>query len=63
MALLDLIGISKAYETQKILSDVDFSLHANERVALIGKNGGAKIATFVRVAAPSERKGLLYLTL
>lgn len=42
MALLDLIGIHKAYETQKILSDVDFSLHANERVALIGKNGGGK---------------------
>jgi len=42
LALLDLIGIHKAYETQKILSDVDFSLHANERVALIGKNGGGK---------------------
>ncbi|WP_041957939.1 ABC-F family ATP-binding cassette domain-containing protein [Sulfurospirillum arsenophilum] len=42
MALLDLIGISKAYETQKILTDVDFSLHEGERVAIIGKNGGGK---------------------
>ena len=42
MALLDLIGISKAYETQKILTDIDFSLHEGERVAIIGKNGGGK---------------------
>ena len=42
MALLDLIGIHKAYETQKILTDVDFSLHEGERVAIIGKNGGGK---------------------
>ncbi|MBN1838719.1 MAG: ABC-F family ATP-binding cassette domain-containing protein [Campylobacterales bacterium] len=42
MALLDLIGIHKAYETQKILTNVDFSLHEGERVAIIGKNGGGK---------------------
>ncbi|MDD3344399.1 MAG: ABC-F family ATP-binding cassette domain-containing protein [Sulfurospirillaceae bacterium] len=42
MALLDLIGISKAYESQKIVTQVDFSLHAYERVAIIGKNGGGK---------------------
>jgi len=42
LALLDLIGISKAYETQKILTDVDFSLHEGERIAIIGKNGGGK---------------------
>ena len=42
MALLDLIGIHKAYETRKILSNVDFSLHEGERIALIGKNGGGK---------------------
>ncbi|AFL68786.1 ABC-F family ATP-binding cassette domain-containing protein [Sulfurospirillum barnesii] len=42
MALLDLIGISKAYETQQILSSIDFSLHEKERVAIIGKNGGGK---------------------
>ena len=42
LALLDLIGIHKAYETQKILTNVDFSLHEGERVAIIGKNGGGK---------------------
>lgn len=42
MALLDLIDINKAYESQKILVNVDFSLHESERVAIIGKNGGGK---------------------
>ncbi len=42
MALLDLIEISKSYETQKILTKIDFSLHEKERVAIIGKNGGGK---------------------
>ena len=42
MALLDLIEIDKAYETQKILDNVNFSLHEGERVAIIGKNGGGK---------------------
>lgn len=42
MALLDLIGISKAYETQNILTQVDFSIHEGERIAIIGKNGGGK---------------------
>jgi len=42
LALLDLIEINKAYESQKILVDVDFSLHEGERVAIIGKNGGGK---------------------
>jgi len=42
MALLDLIGVSKAYETNKILEGIDFSIHEGERVALIAKNGGGK---------------------
>ncbi|MBP6324601.1 MAG: ABC-F family ATP-binding cassette domain-containing protein [Sulfurospirillum sp.] len=42
MALLDLIEISKTYETNHILDKVDFSLHEYERVAIIGKNGGGK---------------------
>ncbi len=42
MALLDLIGISKAYETNKILENIDFSIHEGERVAIIAKNGGGK---------------------
>ncbi len=42
MALLDLIGVSKAYETNKILENIDFSIHEGERVAIIAKNGGGK---------------------
>ena len=42
MALLDLIGISKAYESKKILDEVDFSINEGERVAIIAKNGGGK---------------------
>jgi ATP-binding cassette subfamily F protein uup len=42
MALIDLLNVSKSYEAQKILCDVDFHLDENERVALIGKNGSGK---------------------
>ncbi len=42
MALIDLIGVSKSYESQKILTEVDFFLDEGERVAIIGKNGGGK---------------------
>lgn len=42
MALLDLLEISKAYETQKILSEVNFFINEGERIAIIGKNGGGK---------------------
>lgn len=42
MALLDLLGISKAYETQKILTEVDFFINEGERISIIGKNGGGK---------------------
>ena len=42
MAWLDLIGLSKAYESNKILDEIDFSIHEGERVAIIAKNGGGK---------------------
>jgi len=42
LALLDLIEISKAYESQKILSEINFSIHSGERICIIGKNGGGK---------------------
>ena len=42
MALLDLIGLSKAYETNIVLDEIDFSIHEGERVAIIAKNGGGK---------------------
>ncbi len=42
MALIDLLGVSKNFEAQKILCNVDFHLDEGERVALIGKNGSGK---------------------
>ena len=42
MALLDLIDVSKAYESQKILEKVDFFINKGERICIIGKNGGGK---------------------
>ena len=42
MALLDLINISKSYETNVILNEIDFSIAEGERIAVIGKNGGGK---------------------
>ncbi len=42
MALLDLIDLSKAYESKRILCHVDFHIDEGERIAIIGKNGGGK---------------------
>ncbi len=42
MALLDLLDISKAYETQQILSNVNLFIEKGERICIIGKNGGGK---------------------
>ena len=42
MALLDLLEISKSYETQKILEEVSLFINQGERIAIIGKNGGGK---------------------
>ncbi len=48
MALLDLIEVSKNYEVQKILCEVDFHLDRGERIAIIGQNGGGK-STFLNI--------------
>ncbi len=48
MALLDLLGVSKAYDQKVILKEVDFSMQEGERVAIIGKNGGGK-STFMKI--------------
>ena len=42
LALLDLIGVSKAYESQQILDKVDFFINKGDRICIIGKNGGGK---------------------
>jgi ATP-binding cassette subfamily F protein uup len=42
MALIDLLNISKHYEAQKILTDINFHIDEGERVVIIGKNGSGK---------------------
>ncbi len=42
MALIDLLNISKHYEAQKILTDVNFHIDEGERIVIIGKNGSGK---------------------
>jgi ATP-binding cassette subfamily F protein uup len=42
LALLDLLGISKSYESQQILSEIDFFISKGERICILGKNGGGK---------------------
>ncbi len=50
MAIVDLIDVSKAYETKKILCGVNFSINEGERIAVIGKNGGGK-STLLKIVA------------
>lgn len=42
LALLDLLGVSKQFQTTIILNEVDFFVNKNERIAIIGKNGSGK---------------------
>jgi ATP-binding cassette subfamily F protein uup len=42
MASIDLLGISKNYEAQKILVDVNFHVDEGERIVIVGKNGSGK---------------------
>ena len=42
LALLDLLDISKAYESQQILDKIDFFINKGDRICIIGKNGGGK---------------------
>ena len=42
MALIDLLNISKHYEAQKILTDINFHVEEGERIVIIGKNGSGK---------------------
>ncbi|MDD3475392.1 MAG: ABC-F family ATP-binding cassette domain-containing protein [Sulfurimonas sp.] len=42
MALIDLLNVSKHYEAQKILIDINFHVDEGERIVIIGKNGSGK---------------------
>lgn len=42
MALVDLLNVSKHYEAQKILENINFHVDEGERIVIIGKNGSGK---------------------
>ncbi len=42
MALVDLLNVSKHYEAQKILTNINFHVDEGERIVIIGKNGSGK---------------------
>lgn len=50
MALIELIDITKKFGSHVVLDGVNFALDANERVAVIGKNGGGK-STLMKIIA------------
>ena len=52
MALLDLIEVSKAYEAQKVLCKINFTINEGERIVIIGRNGGGK-STLMKIVEGS----------
>lgn len=50
MALIELIDVAKKFGSHVVLDGVNFALDANERVAVIGKNGGGK-STLMKIIA------------
>lgn len=42
------IGVTKSYDSLKVLQDVNFTIIRNERIALIGANGTGK-STFIKI--------------
>ena len=50
MALIELIDVTKKFGSHVVLDGVNFALGANERVAVIGKNGGGK-STLMKIIA------------
>ena len=49
MALIDLHGIYKNYEAQRILENTDFHIDNDERVVIVGRNGSGK-STLMKIA-------------
>ena len=51
-------GLNLAIGTQILLDDARLSIHADERVALVGRNGSGK-STFMRIVAGTEKSPIL----
>ena len=54
MALITLLGAQLAYGHVPLLDRADFSLEANERVGLIGRNGAGK-SSLLKILAGLEK--------
>jgi ATP-binding cassette, subfamily F, member 3 len=50
MTILSASNISKAYGTDVILKDVNFSINENEKIGLVGKNGAGKTTIFKMIS-------------
>lgn len=50
MALIELIDVTKKFGSHVVLDGINFALDTNERVAVIGKNGGGK-STLMKIIA------------
>ncbi len=50
MALIDLLGVHKHYDLQKILVDVNFHVDQGERIVIVGKNGSGK-STLMKIVS------------
>lgn len=57
MALIDLLNISKHYEAQKILTNINFHVDEGERIVIIGKNGSGKSTLMKIVNGTLEQDG------
>lgn len=57
MALIDLLNISKHYEAQKILTDINFHVEDGERIVIIGKNGSGKSTLMKIINGTLEQDG------
>ena len=55
-------GLGLAIGTQVLLDDAKISIHAEERVALVGRNGTGK-STFMRIVAGTETPSTGEITL
>lgn len=50
MSLISLLEISKHFEAQKVLSQVNLSISSKERISVVGKNGSGK-STLLKIVA------------
>lgn len=54
MAVLEINGVSKSFDGEKIINDVSVKLHEGEIVALLGVSGSGKTTLFNIIAGLSE---------